>query len=57
VQWLGLGVQGQVELGLGVQGVLGRLPDHSSLALLCSNHQHTSLYVLSVSGAQVCSGC
>ena len=35
---LGLGVQeqgqGQVELGLGGQGVLGRFPDHSSLALL-----------------------
>jgi len=33
---LGLGVQGQgqAELGLGGQGVLGRLPDHSSLALL-----------------------
>jgi len=33
---LGLGVQGQgqAELGLGGQKVLGRLPDHSSLALL-----------------------
>jgi muconolactone delta-isomerase len=33
---LGLGVQGQgqAELGLGSQGVLGRLPDHSSLAML-----------------------
>jgi len=34
---LGLGVQGQVELGPGGQGMLGRLgrlPDHSSLALL-----------------------
>jgi len=33
----GLGVQGQAELGLGLGGqgvVLGRLPDHSSLALL-----------------------
>jgi len=29
---LGLGVQEQAELGLGGQGVLGRLPDHSSLA-------------------------
>jgi len=26
--------QGQAELGLGGQGVQGRLPDHSSLALL-----------------------
>jgi len=26
---LGLGVQGHVELGLGGQGVPGRLPDHS----------------------------
>ena len=42
VQWmqtglgLGLGVQGQgqAELGLEDQGVLGKIPDHSSLALL-----------------------
>jgi len=33
---LGLGAQGQAELGLGGQGVLGRLPDHSLLALLKS---------------------
>jgi len=31
---LGVQVQGQAELGLGGQGVLRRLPDHSSLALL-----------------------
>jgi hypothetical protein len=33
---LGVQVQGQAELELGGQGVLGRLPDHSSLPLLKS---------------------
>jgi len=32
--WICMQGQGQAELGLGGQGVLGRLPDHSSLALL-----------------------
>jgi hypothetical protein len=31
---LGLQGQGQAELGLEGQGAMGRLPDHSSLALL-----------------------
>jgi len=43
---LGLGVQGQGQgqaelgLGLGWQGVLGRLPDHSSLVLLKNVNFH-----------------
>jgi len=35
---LGLGVQGQAELGLGGQGVLGKVPDLSSFALLNINN-------------------
>jgi len=41
---LGLGVQGQgqAELGLGGQGVLGWLPDHSSLALFNFRYRPTT---------------
>jgi len=51
---LGLGVQGQgqAELGLGGQGVLGRLSDHTSESFLATHRSHCSKMLSSATAPQ-----